>query len=302
MISKIFQKLRDKRPLVHHITNWVTIYDCANITRAFGALPVMAHAKEEAADMAAIASALVLNIGTLTPDLIQSMILAGKSANKKSIPVVLDAVGVGATKLRDEKALELLNAIKVDIIKGNASEIAKLAGENVVTKGVESTKVEGSLVEIANRLKNKKTINGIDGTCIISKEVPNDFTTLPSYDKVVSSLVEIAKRLAKKQKSVVVITGKQDIVADGRKTYLINNGHAMMGCMVGTGCMAASIIGAFAGVEEDYAKAAAYALASFGIAGELAAAKSQGPGTFHEHFYDEAYNLTPEKVERMARI
>jgi len=259
MISKIFQKLRDKRPLVHHITNWVTIYDCANITRAFGALPVMAHAKEEAADMAAIASALVLNIGTLTPDLIQSMILAGKSANKKSIPVVLDAVGVGATKLRDEKALELLNAIKVDIIKGNASEIAKLAGENVVTKGVESTKVEGSLVEIA-------------------------------------------KRLAKKQKSVVVITGKQDIVADGRKTYLINNGHAMMGCMVGTGCMAASIIGAFAGVEEDYAKAAAYALASFGIAGELAAAKSQGPGTFHEHFYDEAYNLTPEKVERMARI
>ena len=259
MISEVFQRLKNAKPLVHHITNWVTIYDCANITRAFGALPVMAHAKEEAADMASIASALVLNIGTLTPELIDSMIIAGKSANNKGIPVVLDAVGVGATKLRDDKALELLNSIKVDIIKGNASEIAKLSGENVVTKGVESTKVEGSLIEIAKKLSNK-------------------------------------------QKSVVVITGKQDIVTDGRKIYLVNNGHAMMGSIVGTGCMAASIIGAFAGVEKDYAKAAAYALASFGIAGELAAAKSKGPGTFHENFYDEAYNLTAEKVEKSAKI
>lgn len=259
MISDIFEKVRNNKPLVHHITNWVTIYDCANMTRAFGALPVMAHAKEEAADMASIASAVVLNIGTLTPELIEAMILAGKSANKKGIPVVLDAVGVGATKLRNDKAAELLNSIKISIIKGNASEIAKLAGENVVTKGVESTKVEGSLVEIA-------------------------------------------RKLADERKSVVVITGKQDIITDGKRVYLVNNGHPMMGCMVGTGCMAASIIGAFAGVEKDYAKAAAYALSCYGIAGELAAAKSKGPGSFHEHFYDEAYNLTAEKVEKMARI
>ena len=259
MIAEIFEKVRKEKPLVHHITNWVTIYDCANMTRAFGALPVMAHAKEEAADMASIASSLVLNIGTLTPELIDAMVLAGKSANKKGIPVVLDAVGVGATKLRDEKALELLNKIKIDIIKGNASEIAKLAGENVITRGVESTKVQGSLVDIA-------------------------------------------KKLAQKYKSTVVITGKQDIVTDGSKTYLINNGHEMMGCIVGTGCMAASIIGAFAGVEKDYAKAAAYALACYGIAGELAASKSKGPGTFKENFYDEAYNLNAEKIERMARV
>lgn len=259
MISEIFEKVRKEKPLVHHITNWVTIYDCANMTRAFGALPVMAHAKEEAADMASISSSLVLNIGTLTPELIEAMILAGKSANKKNIPVVLDAVGVGATRLRDDKSLELLNAIKIDIIKGNASEIAKLAGEKVVTKGVESTKVEGSLIEIA-------------------------------------------KKLANKHESAVVITGKEDVITNGQNTYLVKNGHEMMGSIVGTGCMAASIIGAFAGVEKNYAKAAACALVCYGIAGELAAAKSQGPGSFHEHFYDEAYNLNSDKIEKMAKI
>ncbi len=259
MISEVFQRLKDSKPLVHHITNWVTIYDCANMTRAFGALPVMAHAKEEAADMASIASSLVLNIGTLTPELIDAMVIAGKSANKKGIPVVMDAVGVGATKLRDNEALRLLKEVKIDIIKGNSSEIAKLAGMNVTTRGVESTKVE-------------------------------------------ADMASVAKNLANDYKCTVAVTGKQDIVTDGNKVYLVNNGHAMMGSMVGTGCMAASIIGSFAGVEKDYAKAAAYALSAFGIAGELAAAKSQGPGSFHAHFYDEAYNLTAEKVQKMARI
>jgi hydroxyethylthiazole kinase len=259
MISEVFGKVRDNKPLVHHITNWVTIYDCANMTRAFGALPVMAHAREESGDMASIASSLVLNIGTLTPELVDSMIVAGKSANKKGIPVVLDAVGVGATKLRDNEALRILKEIQVDVIKGNASEIARLAGMNVATRGVESAEVEADLIDVAKGLSNK-------------------------------------------MKSVVVITGRQDIVTDGKKVYLVNNGHPMMGLIVGTGCMAASIIGAFAGVEKDYAKAAAYALASYGIAAELAAGKSKGPGTFKENFYDEAFNLDAKKLEQMAKI
>lgn len=258
-IGEIFEKVRKEKPLVHHITNWVTIYDCANMTRAFGALPVMAHAKEESGDMAGIASALVLNIGTLTPELIESMIIAGKSANKKGIPVVLDAVGVGATKLRDEKAIELLDNIKVDIIKGNSSEIAKLAGENVVTKGVEAGKVE-------------------------------------------ADLIEIAKKLANERKAIVVITGKEDIVSDGKKTFIVKNGHPMMGSIVGTGCMAASVIGAFAAVEKDYALAAASGLSCYEIAGELAANKSKGPGSFKENFYDEVFNLTKEKIERMCKV
>jgi len=259
MFSEIFERVHKEKPLVHHITNWVTIYDCANITRTCGALPVMAHASEESGEMASIASALVLNIGTLTPSLIESMIIAGRSANEKKIPVVLDAVGVGATKLRNEKAVELLENIKIDIVKGNASEIAKLAGIDVVTKGVESTKVEADLIGISENLANAR-------------------------------------------KMTVVITGAEDIVTDGKKIYIVRNGHRMMGCIVGTGCMAASVIGAFAGVEKDYALASASALVCYGIAGELAAAQSGGPGTFKENFFDELYNLDNETIKRTAKI
>ena len=259
MIYEIFSKIKNEKPLVHHITNWVTIYDCANITRTFGALPVMAHAVGESADMARLASALVLNIGTLTPTLIDSMIHAGKRANEKSIPVVLDAVGVGATTLRDEKAFLLLENIKINIIKGNASEIARLAGEDVTTKGVETTQVE-------------------------------------------ADLVNISKKLASGRKTTVVITGQEDIITDGDKVFLVKNGHEMMGSIVGTGCMAASVIGVFAAVENDYAKASASALACFGIAGELAAVSSKGPGTFKVNFYDEVALLNKEKIEGMSKI
>lgn len=258
-IGDILENVRTRKPLVHHITNWVTIYDCANMTRAFGALPVMAHAKEESGDMAKIASALVLNIGTLTPTLIESMLVAGKSANEKGIPIVLDAVGVGATKLRDDETFRLLDTLKISIIKGNASEIAKLAGEDVTTKGVEATKVE-------------------------------------------ANLIDVARKLAQERSATVVITGAEDIVTDGRRVYLIKNGHEMMGAIVGTGCMAASVIGTFAGVERDHAKAAAAALVCFCIAGELAAVRSHGPGSFKERFYDEVYNLTKEKVEQGVNV
>ncbi len=258
-VGEILERVRKEKPLVHHITNWVTIYDCANIVRAIGALPVMAHAPEEVEQMTGIANALVLNIGTLTVGLIDAMILAGRKANQKGIPIVLDAVGVGATDLRTNKALEILDEIHIDIIKGNSSEIAKLAGENVVTKGVEATKVE-------------------------------------------KNLVLLAKDLAKKRKAAVVITGKEDIISNGRESYICKNGHDMMGKIVGTGCMAASVIGAFAGVEKDYCKAAAAALVCFGVAGELAAKEAKGPGSYKEDFYDEIYNLDKEKVNNMQKL
>ncbi|MFC1490532.1 hydroxyethylthiazole kinase [Candidatus Latescibacterota bacterium] len=259
MAYEILAKIKEEKPLIHHITNWVTIYDCANMTRAFGALPVMAHAAEEVADMTGIASALVLNIGTLTPELIESMIIAAKKANERNIPVVLDAVGVGATPLRDEKVFELLDNVHIDIIKGNASEIARIAGEDVTTKGVESTDVEGDLVALS-------------------------------------------KKLAASRNAVVVITGKEDIAANADKAYIVKNGHEMMGAVVGTGCMSASVIGSFAAVEKDYALAAASALACYGAAGELAAINSNGPGSFKMNFYDEVYNLDREKIERLENI
>src|SRR5512136_383683 len=138
----VFKKVRQEKPVVHHLTNWVTIYDCANIVKVFGASPVMAHAKEEVADMAGIASALVLNIGTLTLDFVEAMLLAAESANRKGIPVVLDVCGAGATKLRDDACFRILDEVRIDIIKGNASEIARIAGEDVHSRGVDATEVE----------------------------------------------------------------------------------------------------------------------------------------------------------------
>jgi len=254
----VLKEIREKKPLIHHLTNWVTIYDCAQVVRTIGALPVMAHAPEEAGQMAGIASALVLNIGTLTEELVDAMMLAGEAANRKGIPVILDAVGAGATDMRTTAAKALMTNIKIDILKGNAGEISTLAGVEAEVRGVESIK---------------------------------------SGDPV-----KVAESLAKTAKCVVVITGKTDIISDGKTTYRIHNGHEMMGKVVGTGCMAASVIASFAAVEKDYVKAAASALACFGIAGELAAKEAKGPGTFKEAFFDELYNLDEKTVRSMARI
>ncbi len=120
--------------------------------------------------------------------------------------------------------------------------------------------------------------------------------------KVEADLIGISENLANARKMTVVITGAEDIVTDGKKIYIVRNGHRMMSCIVGTGCMAASVIGAFAGVEKDYALASASALVCYGIAGELAAAQSRGPGTFKENFFDALYNLDNETIKRTAKI
>ncbi|MFD1435791.1 hydroxyethylthiazole kinase [Kroppenstedtia eburnea] len=138
----LIQEVRKRRPLVHQITNEVTVNDCANITLSCGASPVMAHAPEEVAEMAGWASTLVLNIGTLHAPQVEAMIQAGRSANKKGIPVVLDPVGAGATSFRTETAKKLLERIRISHLKGNAGEIATLAGERAQVRGVDSGHVD----------------------------------------------------------------------------------------------------------------------------------------------------------------
>src|SRR5262249_35660769 len=152
----LLERVRQQRPVVHHLTNWVTIYDCAQIVKALGASPVMAHAREEVADMTQIAAALVLNIGTLTVDFIEAMKVAAHSANQRVVPVILDVCGAGATRLRDRKSLELLESVTIDVIKGNRSEIARVSGENVVTRGVDSGEVEKDLSALARRLAQQR--------------------------------------------------------------------------------------------------------------------------------------------------
>lgn len=257
-IYELATKIRRQMPLIHHITNWVSISDCANITRLIGGLPIMAHAREEVADMVSLSNALVLNIGTLTSELVDSMILAAKAANKKGIPVILDSVGVGATPFRDKKAYEIMDETHVDVIKGNASEIAKLAGKNVITRGVESTDVQ-------------------------------------------ENLVETARDLSQSQNATVVITGKEDIITDNDEIYLVKNGNEMMGKIVGTGCMAASIIATYCSLEKNHAKAAAIALSNYEIAAEKAFEIAKTPFAFKTKFFDEIY-LLDKNVENLQKI
>ena len=132
------RELRERKPLVHQITNYVVMNETANATLALGALPVMAHAREEVEEMVALAGALVLNIGTLSPHWVEAMLLAGRAANAAGIPVVLDPVGAGATRYRTETAKRLLDEVDVSILRGNAGEIATLVGAEAEGRGVES--------------------------------------------------------------------------------------------------------------------------------------------------------------------
>ena len=261
-MEKIFERLEKARktsPLVHHITNYVTVSDCANITKYFGGSPVMADAKEEVCDMVQLANSLVLNIGTLNQTQIESMKLAGQTANKKGIPIVLDVCGAGATQYRNQICKELLSSFKVSVIKGNLSEMATIAGLSVQTKGVDSGDV--------------------------------------NTDKY-----ELVKKIADTMKAVAVITGAEDVVSNGKDTYSIKNGVAIMGKIVGTGCMATSVIGTFCALEKDYALACASALVCYEIAAENADKTSDGPGTFISNFFDKILMLSEISVNKMKKI
>ena len=257
--ADILGRARVKRPLVHHITNYVTVNDCANITLCAGGAPVMADAQEEVADMAAISGALVLNIGTLNPSLIESMLIAGAAANTHNIPVILDPVGAGATRYRTESAHRLLDELDISILKGNAGEVGVITGAQGVVKGVDSGGLAGDPIEIA-------------------------------------------RDYAKAEGLTVVISGETDIVTDGSRTLLVENGDPLMGLICGTGCMATSVVGTFAAVCDDPVMASAGALAAFGIAGEKAAERCGRPGAFRVALFDELAALGLLELEQYARV
>ncbi|HVP97063.1 hydroxyethylthiazole kinase [Methanoregula sp.] len=259
VFSEIFARAREQHPLVHHITNYVTVNDCANITLCAGGAPVMADAREEAGEMAGFAGALVLNIGTLNPGIIESMILAGNVANERRIPVILDPVGAGATRLRTESTRRLLEELKIAIIKGNAGEIGVLAGADAKVRGVDSAGITGDPVTITRTFARETGIT-------------------------------------------VVMSGATDIISDGKRILLVENGHPRMGAISGTGCMVTSVTGVCAAVEKDRVMAAATALAAFGMAGEQAAAASKGPGSFKPALFDAMAALAPEALLAGARV
>jgi hydroxyethylthiazole kinase len=147
----LLRRIRERKPLVHHITNMVVMNDTANITLAIGALPVMAHAVEEVEEMVALAGALVLNLGTLSPQQVEAMVRAGRAANARDIPIVLDPVGAGATTMRTQSALRLLGDLRIAALRGNAAELGALVGVAGETRGVESISLAGSREEVARQ-------------------------------------------------------------------------------------------------------------------------------------------------------
>jgi hydroxyethylthiazole kinase len=143
------RRLREAKPLVHQITNYVVMNETANATLALGALPVMAHARDEVEEMVQLAGALVLNIGTLSPHWVEAMLAAGRKANELGVPVVLDPVGAGATTYRTQTAKRILDEVGVTVLRGNVGEVATLVGVAAEVRGVESIGAGGDAAELA---------------------------------------------------------------------------------------------------------------------------------------------------------
>lgn len=270
MLKQMLNNLKDKGALVHNITNYVTVNDCANILLACGASPIMADDKEEVEEITSICGALNINIGTLNSRTIESMLLAGKKSNKLKHPIILDPVGVGASGLRTETANNLLKEIKFSVIRGNISEIKTLAlGSN--------------------------TTSGVDANI-------NDIVTEENLDKV----IDFAKAFSKKMGSVIAITGAIDIVCNSESAYIIRNGHPMMSKITGTGCMLTAMTAAYiCANKEDVLKATVASICAMGLCGEKAYLKvlenKLGNSSYRNFIIDEIYNLTGEELEIGAK-
>lgn len=263
LFGDIIEIIREKNPLVFHITNTVTINDCANITLAMGGSPLMSFCKEELGEILSFSFALVINIGTMEKNMQDMVVEAGKIANNLNVPVVLDPVGAGASTPRKNLVENLVKEVRFAVIKGNLAEIKTIAGmKNSENRGVDSVEVE----------ENAK---------------------------------EIGKNLAKKLNTVIAITGKEDIITDGERVALINNGTAMMGKVTGTGCMTASLVGCACGSGVDHMLGAVTAVASMGIAGEIASKNllpSEGNGSLRIKILDNIYNMTKERFLENEKI
>ena len=251
--------LRRDKPLIHNITNFVVMNYTANALLAAVASPVMAHAENEVEEMVRLAGALVLNIGTLTDTWLAAMLKAGREASRRGIPVVLDPVGAGATRLRTDAAGEILRETKVRIVRGNASEILALSDGTAQTKGVDA---------------------------------------VHQIDRIAADAASLADSL----NTTLAITGPVDLITDGQRVFRVANGHPLMPYVTGTGCSATALVAAFAAVDDDPVTAAATGLAFFGLAGELAGAVADGPGSFMIALLDALYYLTPEELAAGAKI
>lgn len=267
-IKTYLNNLKQKTPLIHCITNYVTVNDVANSLIAIGASPVMADEPSESGEITAISNGLLINLGTLNLNTIKAMQNSIKMANSLNLPVVLDPVGVGASTLRNETAINFLKEYKFSIIKGNISEIKFLNGEKSIAKGVDAS----------------------------LKDLNDDFL----------NRVNLAKELSIKTDAAIVITGKIDIVAFKNEAYLLKNGSSLMGKFSGSGCILGGICTAFLASNTDPLKSAIMGVLTECTAGELVRGKNvlsdMGNMKFKNGLIDEIYLIDDKKIQDLAKI
>ncbi len=256
MFENILENVHQKSPLIHCITNYVTVNDVANAILACGASPIMADSIEEVEDITSICSATYINIGTLNERTVDSMIKAGKKANHMNHPVVLDPVGAGASRFRTDTLFKLLNEIDFTVIRGNISEIKTIYTRSGKTKGVDA--------DVKDRIR----------------------------EDTLDDAILLAKGISSRLGSVIAITGPIDIVADENRAYVIYNGHPMMSRITGTGCMLTGLIAAFvAANRENITEAVAAAVTIMGLSGELGYRRmkenNEGTSSLRSYLIDE---------------
>lgn len=270
MFKEKLDNVRTAHPLVHNITNYVTVNDVANVLLACGGSPIMSDDINDVEDITSICGGLNINIGTLNGNTIPSMIAAGKKANKLGHPVLLDPVGAGASRLRTETSLALLKEVKFDVIRGNMSEIKCLALGSGNTHGVDAA--EG------------------------------DAVTDENMDDVIAFIREFSAATG----AVIAMTGAIDIVSDDKKTYIIRNGNAMMSTITGTGCQLSGLTTAYIVANpDDKLTAAAAAVTSMGLCGEIAygrLSEMDGNSSYRNYIIDAIFNLTGEALDAGAKV
>lgn len=266
-MKHMLENLQKKSPLVHNITNYVTVNDCANLLIACGASPIMADDVEEVEEITTISTGLNINIGTLNQRTIPAMILAGKKANLLHHPVVFDPVGAGASTLRTETAKKLMDEVNFSVIRGNISELKALSQGDSSTKGVDAD-VKDAVVSV-------------------------------------DSLVSFAKEASQHVGAVVAITGEIDVISDGETAYLIQNGHPMMSKVSGTGCMLSALVGAYISANPDeLLLATATAVAAMGVAGQVAFERlkpEDGNSSYRNYIIDAIYNMDGNMLENKVK-
>lgn len=255
MFENILNEIKIRNPLVHCITNYVTVNDCANAILAINGSPIMADDINEVEDITTICNSLVINIGTLNERTVFSMIKAGKMANQLNHPVIFDPVGAGASKFRTDTAKKLLKNVKFNVIRGNISEIKALATNIATTQGVDAN--------------------------------INDIVTKDN----IKDVVKFAQKFSQETDAIIAITGAIDIIVSKDKAYAIYNGCETMSRITGTGCMLTAILGAFIAIgQSSPLETTAYTVALMGYCGEIASQKvrdrDEGTSSFRTYLID----------------